>query len=81
MIQPLGDRVIVKPDPAVEETTGGILLANALPQERGEIIAVADGLKVKPGDRVVYGKHAGSAIEVEGDNYLILRESEIFAIL
>ena len=81
MIQPLGDRVVVKAFPATSETESGLILTNALPQQRGEVIAAAPGLAVKQGDTVMYGIHAGSKIELEKEEYLVLRESEIFAII
>ena len=90
-IQPLGDRVIVKPLEAEEKTKGGIVIpdtAKERPQE-GEVIAVGPGkregdkvipLEVKVGDRVLYGKYSGTEIrDNEGQEYLILREEDILA--
>ncbi len=90
-IQPLGDRVVVKPLEAEERTKGGIVIpdtAKEKPQE-GEVIAVGSGrregdkvvpLEIKVGDRVLYGKYAGTEIrDKEGQEYLILREEDILA--
>jgi len=92
VLKPLADRVVVKPIQAEEKTKGGIVLpdtAKDKPQE-GEVIAVGTGrildngtkipLEVKVGDRVVYSKYSGSEIKIDGEEYLIIRESEILAI-
>jgi len=93
-LKPLADRVIVKPLEADDVTQGGIVLpdtAKEKPQE-GKIIAVGDGkvlddgkvqaLTVKVGDRVLYGKYSGTEISTkEGEDYLIMREDDILAIL
>lgn len=92
VIRPLADRVVVKPIQAEEKTKGGIVLpdtAKDKPQE-GEVIAVGpgrvldNGTKVAPeikvGDRVIYSKYSGSEIKIEGDEYLIVRESDILAV-
>lgn len=93
-VQPLGDRVVVKPLEAENKTKGGILLpdtAKEKPQE-GKIIAVGKGkysdsgslqpLEVKAGDRVLYGKYSGSEITTkEGEEFLIMREEDILAII
>ncbi len=92
VLKPLADRVVVKPIKAEEMTKGGIVLpdtAKDKPQE-GEVIAVGTGrildngtkvpLEVKVGDRVVYSKYSGSEIKIDGEEYLIIRESEILAI-
>lgn len=92
VIRPLADRVVVKPIKAEEKTKGGIVLpdtAKDKPQE-GEVIAVGpgrvldNGTKVAPeikvGDRVIYSKYSGSEIKIEGDEYLIVRESDILAV-
>jgi chaperonin GroES len=89
--QPLGDRVVVKPIEKEEVTSSGLVLpdtAKEKPQE-GEIIAVGKGrvtddgktinLEVKVGDIVVYSKYAGTEYKEEGEDYLILRESDILA--
>lgn len=93
-IQPLGDRVLVKPLEAEEKTKGGIVIpdtAKEKPQE-AEVIAVGKGkvtedgkvlpLEVKVGDRVLYGKYSGTEIRSrEGEDFLILREDDILAIV
>ncbi len=92
-IQPLGDRVLVKPLEAEEKTKGGILIpdtAKEKPQE-GEIVAVGKGrlqgdkvmpLEVKTGDKVLYGKYSGTEIRArDGEEYLILKEEDILAIV
>lgn len=93
-IQPLGDRVVVKPLQAENKTKGGILLpdtAKEKPQE-GEIIAVGKGkvldsgatqaLEVKVGDKILYGKYSGNEITTkDGDELLIMREEDILAII
>ena len=92
VLRPLADRVVVKPVQAEEKTKGGIVIpdtAKDKPQE-GEIIAVGPGRvlengiklapEVKVGDRIIYSKYSGSEIKVEGDEYLIIRESDILAV-
>ena len=87
-IQPLGDRVLIQASEAEEKTASGIIIpdtAKEKPQE-GKIIAVGSGKKdepmtVKAGDTVLYGKYAGTEITVDGGEYLIMRESDIFAII
>lgn len=89
--QPFGDRVFIKPVEREEVTAGGILLpdtAKEKPQE-GKIVAVGPGrtaddgkriaMESKIGDLVIYSKYAGSEVKEEGDDYLILRESDILA--
>jgi chaperonin GroES len=93
-IQPLGDRVVIKPLEAEEKTKGGIVLpdtAKEKPQE-GKVIAVGKGrvldngsiqpLEVKKGDRVLYGKYAGTEVTTkDGEELLIMREEDILAII
>jgi chaperonin GroES len=87
-ITPLHDRVIVKPAAAEEKTAGGIIIPDTAQEkpQRGTIIAAGPGKKdepmtVKSGDTVLYGKYAGTEIALEGENYLIMRESDILAIV
>jgi len=87
-IKPLADRVLVRPAAAEEKTASGIIIPDTAKEkpQRGEVIAVGGGKKdepltVKEGDTVLYGKYAGTEISVEGKDYLIMRESDIFAIL
>lgn len=92
VLKPLADRVVVKPVQVEERTKGGIVLpdtAKDKPQE-GEVIAVGPGrvlengtklpLEVKVGDRVIYSKYSGSEVKIDGEEYLIIRESDILAI-
>jgi chaperonin GroES len=87
-LQPLADRVLVKPAEAETKTAGGIIIpdnAKEKPQ-KGTVVAVGPGKKdepttVKVGDSILYGKYSGTEIQVEGNDYLIMRESDIFAIL
>jgi len=92
-LKPLADRVIVKPMEAAEKTKGGIILPDTAKEKpiEGTIVAVGPGkvtedgkqvkLEVKEGDKVLYGKYSGTEVTVEGEEYLIMRESDIFAII
>lgn len=87
-IKPLADRVLVKPAAAEEKTVGGIIIPDSAKEKplKGEVVAVGNGTKdedmvVKNGDSVLYGKYAGTEIEFEGENYLIMRQSDILAII
>jgi len=87
-IKPLADRVLVEPAAAEEKTAGGIIIPDTAKEkpQRGTVIAVGNGkpdepMTVKEGDSVLYGKYAGTEITVEGNEYLIMRESDIFAIV
>lgn len=87
-IKPLADRVLVKAAAAEEKTASGIIIPDTAKEkpQRGEVVAVGGGKKdepltVKVGDTVLYGKYAGTEITVEGKEYLIMREADIFAIL
>ena len=87
-IKPLADRVIIEVSPAEEKTASGIIIPDTAKEkpQRGKVVAVGNGkvdepLTVKVGDEVLYGKYAGTDITVEGKDYLIMRESDIFAIL
>ncbi|MCI1778405.1 MAG: co-chaperone GroES [Bacteroidales bacterium] len=87
-IKPLADRVLVEPKEAETKTASGIIIpdnAKEKPQE-GKVLAVGSGKKdepmeVKPGDKVLYGKYAGTEITVEGKSYMIMRQSDILAII
>jgi len=92
-IKPLDDRVLVKQSEAQEITAGGIVLPDSAQEkpQRGKVIATGAGklldsgergtLSVKKGDEIFYGKYAGSEVEVDGEPYVILRESDILAII
>ena len=85
-IQPLADRVLVKPAAAEEKTVGGIIIADSAKEKplRGEVLAVGNGTKdeemvLKAGDQVLYGKYAGTELELEGEKFLIMRQSDVLA--
>ena len=87
-VQPLADRVLVEPAAAEEKTAGGIIIPDTAKEKpmRGTVIAAGNGKKdepmtVKVGDTVLYGKYAGTELAVDGKDYLIMRESDIFCIL
>ncbi|HUM46428.1 MAG TPA: co-chaperone GroES [Chitinophagales bacterium] len=87
-LKPLADRVLVKPADAEEKTKGGIIIPDTAKEKpmKGKVIAVGSGKKdepmtVKAGDTVLYGKYAGTEITIDSDEYLIMRESDIFAIV
>jgi chaperonin GroES len=87
-ITPLHDRVVVKPAPAEEKTAGGIIIPDTAKEkpQKGTIVAAGNGKKdepmtVKVGDTVLYGKYAGTELQLEGGDYLIMRESDILAII
>ncbi|MBV1887760.1 MAG: co-chaperone GroES [Urechidicola sp.] len=87
-IKPLADRVLVEPVAAETTTASGIIIPDSAKEkpQKGTVVAVGTGTKeekltVKVGDTVLYGKYAGTELTVEGSNYLIMRESDIFAIL
>ena len=87
-IKPLADRVLVQAEAAEEKTASGIIIPDTAKEKpmRGKIIAVGSGTKkqpmtVKAGDTVLYGKYAGTEITVNDVEYLIMRESDIFAIV
>jgi len=92
-IKPLADRVVVKPAEPEEKTSGGIILpdtAKEKPQE-GTIVAVGPGkvsdngtkvpMEVKTGDKILYGKYSGTEVTIDGEEHLIMRESDILAII
>jgi len=87
-IKPLADRVLVEPAAAEEKTAGGIIIPDTAKEKpmKGTIVAVGNGKKdepmtVKAGDKVLYGKYAGTEITVDGKEYLIMKESDIYAIV
>ena len=86
-IQPLADRVLVLPATA-KEKVGGIIIPDTAKEkpQRGKVIAVGEGTKddkmvLKEGDEVLYGKYAGTELENEGEKYLIMRQSDVLAVL
>ena len=87
-IQPLADRVLVRHVAAEEKTIGGIIIPDSAKEKplRGEVIAVGNGTKdeamvLKAGDQVLYGKYTGTELEYEGEKFLIMRQSDVLAIL
>lgn len=87
-VKPLADRVLVLPAPAEEKTIGGIIIPDSAKEKplKGKVIAIGNGTKdeemvVKPDDTVLYGKYAGTEIELDGEKYLIMKQSDILAIL
>lgn len=87
-VKPIADRVLIEPAAAEEKTAGGIIIPDTAKEkpQRGKIIAVGNGkpdepMTVKVGDNVLYGKYAGTELNIEGTDYLIMRESDIFAIV
>jgi len=86
-IQPLGDRVLVEPA-AAEEKVGGIIIPDTAKEKplHGKIVAVGNGTKdeemiLKAGDEVLYGKYSGTEFELEGVKYLMMRQSDVLAII
>ena len=87
-IKPLADRVLVKPADAEEKTASGIIIPDSAKEKplKGEVIAVGKGTKdeemvLKEGDKVLYGKYAGTEIELDETKYLIMRQSDVLAII
>jgi chaperonin GroES len=87
-IQPLADRVLVEPAAAEEKTASGLYIPDTAKEkpQKGTVVAIGNGKKdepltVKIGDTVLYGKYSGTELSVEGADYLIMREADIFAIL
>ena len=92
-LQPLGDRILVKPIPREEITKGGIVLPDTVkekPQE-GKVVAVGPGrlddegkripLEVKKGDRILMGKYAGTEVKIDGEEHIIMREDDVLAVI
>lgn len=87
-IKPLADRVLIKPVPAEEKTAGGIIIPDTAKEKplQGEVLAAGNGTKdeemvLKAGDTVLYGKYAGTEVELDGEKYLIMRQSDVLAVL
>lgn len=87
-IKPLGDRVLVEPQEAEVKTSGGIFIPDSAQEkpQRGKIIAAGSGTKdvemeVKAGDLVLYGKYSGTELQFDGKDYLIMRQSDILAVI
>lgn len=87
-IKPLADRVLIEPAAAEEKTIGGIIIPDTAKEKplQGKVVATGNGTKneemvVKEGDTVLYGKYAGTELEYDGKKYLVMRQSDILAIL
>ncbi len=87
-VRPLADRVLVLPNPAEEKTAGGLFIPDTAKEKplAGKVVAVGPGTKevemeVKVGDQVLYGKYAGTELQIEGESYLIMKQSDILAII
>ncbi len=87
-IKPLSDRVLIQPNQAEEKTAAGLIIPDTAKEKplAGKVVAVGPGtsevkMEVKVGDQVLYGKYAGTEVTVEGETYLIMRQSDIFAII
>lgn len=87
-IKPLADRVLISPTPVEEVTAAGIIIPDTAKEKplRGSVVATGCGTKdeemvVKAGDEVLFGKYAGSEVELDGTKYLIMRQSDILAVL
>ena len=87
-IRPLADRVLIKPAAAEEKTLGGIIIPDSAKEKplKGEIVAVGNGTKdeemvLHVGDQVLYGKYSGTELEHDGKIYLIMRQSDVLAVL
>lgn len=87
-VKPLADRVLIEPAAAEEKTAGGIIIPDTAKEkpQRGTVVAVGNGkvdepITVKVGDTVLYGKYAGTELQFEGKDYLIMKEADIYAII
>ena len=92
-VRPLHDRILVKREEDSEEKIGGIIIPDTAKEkpQRGKVVAVGNGkvteegkrvpLDVKSGDRILFGKYSGNEVKIDGDDYLILREEDVLAIL
>lgn len=87
-IKPLADRVLIQPAPAEEKTAGGIIIPDTAKEKplQGKVLAAGNGTKdeemvLKAGDTVLYGKYSGTEVELDGEKYLIMRQSDVLAIL
>lgn len=87
-VKPLGDRVLVEPQEAEVKTSGGIFIPDSAQEkpQKGKVVAVGSGTKdvemeVKTGDMVLYGKYSGTELQVDGKDYMIMRQSDILAVI
>lgn len=86
-LKPLADRVLIQPTPAEETTLSGIIIPDSAKEKplKGTVIAAGNGTKdeemvLKEGDKVLYGKYAGTEIEFDGEKYLIMRQTDVLAV-
>lgn len=87
-VKPLSDRVLVKPNPAEEKTASGLFIPDTAKEKplMGKIVAVGPGtaeikMEVKVGDMVIYGKYAGTELSHEGEDYLVMKQSDLIAVV
>lgn len=87
-IKPLADRVLILPSPVEEKTISGIIIPDSAKEKplKGTVVAAGNGTKdeemtLKDGDTVIYGKYAGTEIEFAGEKYLIMRQSDVLAVV
>ena len=92
-LRPLGDRVLVKPEKAEQKTASGLYISSGAQEkpQRGEVIAVGAGklddkgeripVDVKVGDVVIYGKYGGNEVKIDGEEYMLMRDSDIYAVV
>lgn len=87
-IKPLADRVLIRPVAAEEKTVGGIIIPDSAKEKplKGEVLAVGNGTKdeqmvLKVGDEVLYGKYSGTELEIDGEKLLIMRQSDVLAVV
>jgi len=87
-VKPLSDRVLILPNPAEEKTAGGLFIPDTAKEKplAGKVVAVGPGtseikMEVKEGDQVLYGKYAGQEINIDGTDYLIMKQQDILAII
>ena len=87
-IRPLADRVLIQPAAAEEVTVSGIIIPDSAKEKplKGNVLAVGNGTKdeemlLKEGDEVLYGKYAGSEVQLEGEKYIIMRQNDVLAII
>ncbi len=87
-LKPLADRVVIEPAEAEQKTAGGIIIPDTAKEkpQKGTVVAVGPGKKDEPmtlkkGDTVLYGKYSGTEVSIDGKNYLIMKESDVYATL
>ncbi|MGB0885862.1 MAG: co-chaperone GroES [Chitinophagales bacterium] len=82
-IRPLNMRVVIKPDVAEETTASGLYIPDSAKEkpQTGTVVAISNITSLKEGEKVIYGKFTGTDVEIDGENYLILKESDIFAVI